>query len=89
MVAKVAEDQDCILLTHDGDFRRVAPRVAVGARRRFKKLSRIHLNCEHSRGADRLAAAIALIEFEWAAAMQRADKRITVSIGLNVIRTHR
>lgn len=89
IVAKVAQDSDCILLTHDGDFKKVAPRVPTGSRARFKKLSRIHLSCPQSRGAERLAAAIALIEFEWFAAQDRADKRLHMVIQRDVIKTHR
>ncbi len=89
IVARVAQDQDAILLSHDGDFKKIAPRIAKGERRRFNKLSKVHLNCEQARGAERLAAAIGLIEFEWAGAMTRDDKRLHVSISLGVIRTHR
>lgn len=89
IVAKVAQDSDCILLTHDGDFKVVAPRVPKGARARFKKLSRIHLACPQVRGAERLAAAIALVEFEWTAAQERRDKRLHMVIQRDVIKTHR
>ena len=89
LVAKVAQDNDSILLTHDGDFKKVAPRIAMGERQRFKKLSKVHLNCEHAKATDRLNASVELIEFEWAGAMKRRDKRIHISVGLSVIRTHR
>lgn len=89
MVAKVSQDHDAILISHDGDYKKIAPRIAKGARRRFRKLSRVHLDLEHARASDRLAAAIMLIEFEWAAAASRPDKRLHISIGLSVIRTHR
>jgi len=89
IVAKVAQDSDCILLTHDGDFKTVAPRVPKGSKARFKKLSRIHLACPQVRGAERLAAAIALVEFEWAAAQTRPDKRLHIVVQPGVIKTHR
>lgn len=89
LVAKVAQDSDRILLTHDGDFKKVAPRIPVGARNRFRKLSKIHLACEPVKATDRLAAAMALIEFEWDAAQKRADKRLTIVIQPSVIKTHR
>lgn len=89
IVAKVAQDSDCILLTHDGDFKNVAPRVPIGSKTRFKKLSRIHLACPQARGAERIAAAIALVEFEWVAAQERSDKRLHMVIQRDVIKTHR
>jgi predicted nuclease of predicted toxin-antitoxin system len=89
MVAKVAQDNDAILLTHDGDFKRIAPRIAHGQRARFNRLSKVHLNCEQARATDRLAAAIGLIEFEWVGAQTRTATRLHISVGLNIIRTHR
>ena len=89
IVAKVAQDDDAILLTHDGDFKAVAPRVAHGQRTRFRKLSKVHLHIEQARSEGRLAAAIALIEFEWAAAQEKPDKRLHIAIQLAVIKTYR
>lgn len=89
IVAKTAQDADAILITHDGDFKTVAPRIAIGQRRRFRKLSKVHLNLEHVRSEKRLAAAIALIEFEWLAAQDRSDKRLHIVIQPAVIKTHR
>ena len=88
IVAKVAQDTDCILLTHDGDFKRVAPRIEKGSRKRFGRLSRIHLSCPQARAEKRLAAAIALIEFEWVGAQARKD-RLYIVIQPATIRTHR
>lgn len=88
-MAKVAQDSDSILLTHDGDFKTVAPRVPTGQRRRFKKLSKIHLTCKQSMAAVRVAAAIELVEFEWAGTQSRNDKRLHMVIQPHVIKTHR
>ncbi len=89
IVAKTAQDNNAILLTHDGDFKTVAPRIAIGHRNRFRKLSKVHMNLEHARATDRLAAAIALIEYEWQAAQERSDKRLHIVVQLAVIKTHR
>lgn len=89
LVAKVAQDSDCILLTHDGDFKKVAPRIPVGERNRFRKLSKVHLACEPVKAGERLAAAMAFIEFEWDAAQNRPDKRLTIVIQPAVMKTHR
>lgn len=88
IVAKIAQDNDCILLTHDGDFKKVAPRIEKGSRKRFKKLSRIHLACPQAQAQKRLAAAIALIEFEWTGAQARKD-RLYLVIQPATIKTHR
>lgn len=85
----MAQDSDAILITHDGDFRTVAPRIALGQRARFRKLSKIHLACDHPKAQNRLAAAIALVEFELAAAQDRSDKRLHIVIQPAVIKTHR
>jgi predicted nuclease of predicted toxin-antitoxin system len=89
IVAKVAQENEAILLSHDGDFERIAPRIATGQKVRFKKLSRIHLKCENAQAQVRLAAAIELVEFEWAGAQKRRDKRIHIVIQPAGIKTHR
>ena len=89
LVAKAAQDQNCILLTHDGDFKRVAPHIPKGERRRFKQLSIVHLACKQSDAETRVAAAISLLEFEWSGAQQRSDKRLHMVIRPAVMTTHR
>lgn len=89
LVAKTAQDNEAILISHDGDFDTIAPRIPVGEKTRFRKLSRIHLKCENAKAAERLAAAIALIEFEFAAAQLRHDKRVYVVVQTNLIKTLR
>jgi predicted nuclease of predicted toxin-antitoxin system len=45
LVAAIAEKVDATLVSFDGDFEKIAPRIPVGARRRFRKLSRIWMQC--------------------------------------------
>lgn len=89
IVAKVAEDLSAILLTDDADFQTIARRRPEGQRRRFRKLSRIHLACKHSQAVNRLAAAITLIEFEYELAQARPDKRMIIDVKPTLIRTQR
>lgn len=89
LVARYAEQIDAILISHDGDFKKIAPRVPSGARRRFKKLSRIHLACDYPQSDKRIAAALTLIEFEWGIAQQRTDNRLRMVINKSNIRTER
>ncbi|WP_443018093.1 DUF5615 family PIN-like protein [Sphingomonas sp. 37zxx] len=89
IVAKVAEDLSAILLTDDADFNTVASRRPNGQRRRFRKLSRVHLACKHSQAIHRIAAAITLIEFEYEIAQERDDKRMIIELKPTLVRTIR
>lgn len=89
VVAKFAEQIDAILISHDGDFKRIAPRIPRGGKARFRKLSRIHLQCEYPVAERRVAEAIGLIEFEWSLAQERADKRIHIVVQKAGIKTNR
>jgi predicted nuclease of predicted toxin-antitoxin system len=89
IVAKVAQESDAILVSHDGDFKKIAPRIPNGSKARFRSLSRIHLQCENVAAATRLAAAISLVEFEWTLAQARPDKRIHITVQANLIKTSR
>ncbi|CDO35042.1 DUF5615 family PIN-like protein [Novosphingobium sp. KN65.2] len=89
IVAKAAQDSDAILLTHDGDFKAVAPRIPIGQRNRFRKLSKVHLAVEHVKSESRLGEAITLVEFEWVSAQKRRDRRVHVVVQPSVIKTHR
>ena len=86
IVAKVAEDLSAILLTDDADFRTIVARRQDAQKRRFKKLSRVHLACKHSQAVNRLAASINLIEFEYEGAQGRPDKRVIIDVKPTLIR---
>lgn len=45
LVAFVAEDNGAVLISHDGDFQKIANRIPKGQKSRFKSLSRIQLYC--------------------------------------------
>ena len=89
IVAKFAEEIDAVLITHDGDFRKIAPRIPTGAKARFRRLSRIQIQCDYPRSETRVAAALSLIEFEWNEAQGRPDKRLHMVIRKAGITTHR
>lgn len=90
LVAAVAEANDAVLVTMDGDFKSIAARSGVG-QRRFRRLSLIRFEkCRESIAARRLQSALSLIEHEWQRAAQTAgDRRIFVVITSETIRTHR
>lgn len=51
-----------MLVSHDKDFDMIAPRIPKGSRARFRKLSRIHLDCSEVQAAHRVRATIRMIE---------------------------
>jgi len=65
LVAAVSEYVGAVLVSHDGDFRKIAPRVPDGQRARFRKLSMVRMQCEKPKSVQRMQAAISLIEFEF------------------------
>lgn len=91
LVAAVAEANNSILVTMDGDFKSIASRSGIG-RRRFHRLSLLRFEkCRESMAAARLAAAMSLIFHEWeiGAGDQSHDRRMFVVITSKTIRTHR
>ena len=89
LVAAVSEANDAVLVTMDSDFRKLASRAGVG-QRRFRKLSLLRFEkCRESKAAQRLEAAISLIEHEWKIAKSAKDQRMFVVITSETIRTHR
>jgi predicted nuclease of predicted toxin-antitoxin system len=89
IVATVSEQQNCVLVSFDGDFEAIAPRVPLGHRARFRKLSRIWMRCDEPDGASRLKGALDLLVSEFALAQARADKRLWFWVGREYLRTHR
>jgi hypothetical protein len=87
LVAFVAEDHHSILVSHDGDFQKIAPRIPGGQRRRFRELSRIFLRCNEFQAAARLEKALSLIGTEFQIAQESRDKRMHITIGESFIRT--
>jgi hypothetical protein len=89
IVALAAELSGAILVSMDRDFDQIAPRIPRGQRTRFRRLSRICLLCKAPRSAERLKAALSLIELECRVAAASADKRMIVWINDSYIRTQR
>jgi predicted nuclease of predicted toxin-antitoxin system len=88
LVAAVSQMNDAVLISLDGDFKSLAPRVGIG-RRRFQRLSRIALRCSEPQAAGRVKAALSLIEHEWEVAQSSPDKRMILEIGTSYMRTIR
>lgn len=89
LVAFLSEQKGCILVSFDGDFKKVAPKIPKGQRKRFRKLSRIQLHCTEFQAAERLNRAIGLIENEYIIAQNSSDQRMIVEVGKSFIKTMR
>ena len=91
MVAAYASRKNAVLLSFDGDFNTIALRLPKGARRRFKKLSRIHMAVKGPTAHMRIAAAISLIEFEWSESAKRDNdgRRMWIVVQPSGIKTNR
>jgi predicted nuclease of predicted toxin-antitoxin system len=89
LVATVSEEDDAVLVSCDRDFRLIAPRIPRGQRARYRRLSRIALECNEPQAADRIKSAITLIEAEFEIAQNSKDKRMNIVIQNNGIKTLR
>ena len=89
LVAAVAEANNAVLITMDGDFKVIAARTGIG-QRRYRKLSLIRFEkCRESMAAMRLQKAMSLIDHEWQVGNESSDRRLFVVITQETIRTHR
>src|SRR5712671_1307142 len=76
LVATVSQELNAILISFDGDFKKIAPRVPHGERARFRKLCRVWMRCGEPQAAKRLASALDLIISEHQLAQTRPDTRL-------------
>ena len=88
IVATIGEEMQAVLVSLDGDFEKIAPRVSIG-RSRFRRLSRVWLRCNEAQAARRMEGALSLIEFEYDLAQSRQDRRMIIWLGNSYIRSER
>lgn len=89
IVAFVAENSGAVLMSYDGDFKKIAPRIPDGQKRRFSKLSRIQLRMPEPNAVQRLKGVLDFIEYEWTVAQSKTDDRMQLVIGKAHLRTNR
>jgi predicted nuclease of predicted toxin-antitoxin system len=89
LVAAASEIEGAILVSCDRDFDIIAPRIPRGMRSRFRRLSRISLQCSEPKAAQRVRAAMTLIEAEHEIAENSKDPRLFIVIQDHGIKTHR
>jgi hypothetical protein len=81
VIAKLADEQAAVVVTwNHRDFKKLADRVPVGHRRRFRRLSLISFRCRESLGRRRAEEYIEFIEFAYERAQRSRDKRLLVEI---------
>jgi len=86
VVAAMGDSLEAIVVSWDRDFKALVPRAPEGTRQLFRKLGRITFHCDFPKGARRLGVVFDVIDFEYAQAQQRPDKRVLIEIGDNYIR---
>lgn len=79
LVCVAAEQNDAILVACDGDMKQLVKRFGVG-NGRFKKLSLIKISCESPAAAQRIKAAMSLLEHEWTISSGKIARRLFVEI---------
>lgn len=89
VVATVSERLDAVLMSFDGDFEKIAPRVPEGVQHRYKRLSRVWLRCSEYQAGQRLEKAISLIESEYEIAQNSRDVRMLIWLSKGYIKTYR
>src|ERR1700753_765723 len=62
LVATIAQELNAVLISFDGDFQNIAPRIPHGQRARFRRLSRIWMRCDEPDAAHRFKGALSLVE---------------------------
>jgi predicted nuclease of predicted toxin-antitoxin system len=87
LIAAVAELDSYVLVSHDRDFETIAPRIPKGSRARFRKLSRISLECNEAQAANRIRQTMSYIELAFTNAVLagRAMRVVVQSTGIKVI----
>ncbi len=86
VIAALGNSWEAIVVSWDRDFKALVPRAPEGTRQLFRKLGRITFYCNYPKGAPRLGVVFDVIDFEYAQAQQRSDKRVLIEIGDNYIR---
>lgn len=85
VVAAVAEEAHATLVSHDKDFKKIAPRIPDRQRRRFRRLSMVRLACIKPRSAERITAVLPYIEFDYNQRVGLPDRRSIIEVKTDLI----
>jgi predicted nuclease of predicted toxin-antitoxin system len=89
LVATISEENDWVLVSADHDFDRIAPRIPKGHKARFRKLSRISLQCSEHQAAQRLEEFFDYVILEHERTRSLSDQRMFITIqssGFKIVR---
>jgi hypothetical protein len=87
MADRAGKKLEAILVSFDGDFEAISPRIPKRQRARFRKLSRIWLRCGEPQAALRCSRVLDFVEREFALTTPTTPMRLT--IGKSYLRTDR
>jgi predicted nuclease of predicted toxin-antitoxin system len=87
VVATASQELEAILISFDGDFEAISPRIPKGQRRRFRKLSRIWMRCSEPQAAQRMQGVLDFVATEFA--LTSATRPMRLTIGASYLRTDR
>lgn len=89
LVATISEENDWVLVSADHDFDKIAPRIPKGHKARFRKLSRISLQCSEHQAAQRPEEFFEYVVLEYQRTRSLSDQRMFITIqssGLKIVR---
>lgn len=89
LIATVTEENGWVLVSADYDFEKIAPRIPKGHRTRFRKLSRISLQCTEYQAAQRLEEFYDYVIIEYEKTRSLRDTRMFITIqsgGFKIVR---
>ena len=89
LVAATAERESRILVSHDGDFRRLSHVTGRADRARFPRLSCIHLKCREEHAAERMRGFMREIEWEVGVQAERDPSGMFLTISESFFMTAR
>ena len=81
VVAAIADEMGAVVVTWNArDFKSLAPKAPRGTWQRFRRMGWINFKCRESHGLRRVQEHIESIEFHYAQAQKRRDKRFMIEI---------
>ncbi len=91
VVAEAASHAGLVLITHNWrDFRQIVGKQSGLTRRQSEYLHRIEMQCGQPKAAERIMAALGLIEHEWTSLQGVPDRApLWITIGIQTISTKR
>jgi|SRR5580700_3867592 predicted nuclease of predicted toxin-antitoxin system len=87
IIAVACSQTGNVLVSHDTDFRTLSKRLGITQRQYLNSLHRIQMRCPEPHSAQRITAALSLIEYEWM--LLTPDRALVIEINDGSIRVFR